>query len=54
MIFYALIANASVGALFLAGTVPALGTAAALMGTIALIAYRRGFPAEKPPPWRAA
>ncbi len=32
MIFYALIANASVGALFLAGTVPAFGTAAALMG----------------------
>jgi C4-dicarboxylate transporter DctM subunit len=53
MIFYALIANASVGALFLAGTVPALGTAAALMGTIAMIAHRRGFPAEKPPPWRA-
>ena len=51
MIFYALIANASVGALFLAGTVPAFGTAAALMGTIAVIARRRGFPAEKPPPW---
>ena len=51
MIFYALIANASVGALFLAGTVPAFGTAAALMGTIAVIAHRRGFPAEKPPPW---
>src|SRR6185369_17936633 len=53
MIFYALIANASVGALFLAGTVPALGTAAALMGTIALIARWRGFPAEKPPHWGA-
>src|SRR5262245_4204865 len=51
MIFYALIANASVGALFLAGTVPAIGTAAALMATIAVIARRRGFPAEKPPPW---
>jgi tripartite ATP-independent transporter DctM subunit len=51
MIFYALIANASVGALFLAGTVPAFGTAAALMGTIALIARWRGFPAEKPLPW---
>src|SRR5262245_5125772 len=53
MIFYALIANVSVGALFLAGTVPALGTAAALMGTIALIARWRGFPAEKPPHWGA-
>jgi tripartite ATP-independent transporter DctM subunit len=53
MIFYALIANASVGALFLAGTVPAFGTAAALMVTIAVIAHKRDFPAEKPPPWRA-
>jgi len=53
MIFYALIANASVGALFLAGTVPALGTAAAMMGAIALIARRRDFPAEKPAPWAA-
>ncbi len=53
MIFYALIANASVGALFLAGVVPALGTALALMGAIALIARRRGFPAEAPVGWRA-
>jgi C4-dicarboxylate transporter, DctM subunit len=52
MIFYALIANVSVGALFLAGTVPALATAAALMGAIALIARRRGFPAEPAPAWR--
>jgi len=52
MIFYALIANASVGALFLAGTLPAFGTAAALMIAIAVIARRRGFPAEQPPPWR--
>ena len=52
MIFYALIANASVGALFLAGIVPALGTALALMVTIYFIARRRGFPAETPPPWR--
>jgi C4-dicarboxylate transporter, DctM subunit len=53
MIFYALIANASVGALFLAGTVPAFATAGALMVAIAVIARRRGFPAEPPPPWRA-
>src|SRR5215475_6158154 len=53
MIFYALIANASVGALFLAGLLPALMTAAALMGAIAIVARRRGFPAEAPVPWRA-
>ncbi len=53
MIFYALIANASVGALFLAGVVPALGTTAALMTAIAVIARRRGFPAEAPMGWRA-
>jgi tripartite ATP-independent transporter DctM subunit len=53
MIFYALIANASVGALFLAGLVPAALTAAALMCAIAFVARRRGFPAEAPVPWRA-
>jgi C4-dicarboxylate transporter DctM subunit len=53
MIFYALIANVSVGALFLAGIVPALGTAAALMTAIAIIARRRNFPAEAPPAWSA-
>lgn len=53
MIFYALIANTSVGALFLAGVVPALGTTAALMAAIAYIAHRRGFPAEAPTPSRA-
>jgi C4-dicarboxylate transporter, DctM subunit len=53
MIFYALIANASVGALFLAGLVPAVLTAVALMGAIAFVARRRGFPAEAPVSWRA-
>jgi C4-dicarboxylate transporter, DctM subunit len=53
MIFYALIANVSVGALFLAGVVPALGTTVALMAAIAWIARRRGFPAEAPVGWRA-
>ncbi len=52
MIFYALIANVSVGALFLAGVVPALGTALALMATIAVIARRRCFPAEVATAWR--
>ncbi len=53
MIFYALIANASVGALFLAGIVPAIGTALALMGAVAVIARRRNFPSEPPTSWRA-
>lgn len=48
MIFYALIANTSVGALFLAGIVPALGTTLALMACVAIIARRRNFPAEPP------
>ena len=51
MIFYALIANASVGALFLAGVAPALLTAFILCVAIAYIARRRGFPVETPPPW---
>ena len=53
MIFYGLVANVSVGALFLAGVVPALGTTAALMATIAVIARRRDLPAEAPVGWRA-
>ena len=52
MIFYALIANASVGALFLAGIVPAIATALALMTAISVTARRRKFPAESPLPWR--
>src|SRR5690349_19058771 len=53
MIFYALIANASVGALFLAGLFPALLVAIALMGAIGFVARRRGFPAEPRVAWRA-
>jgi C4-dicarboxylate transporter, DctM subunit len=52
MIFYAMIANTSVGALFLAGIVPALGTALALMAAVAVVARRRGFPAEARIVWR--
>ncbi len=52
MIFYALIANVSVGAMFLAGVLPAIGSAAAMMVAIAIIARRRNFPRETPPPWR--
>ena len=53
MIFYALIANASVGAMFLGGLVPAALMALALMSVIAIIARRRGFPREARVPWSA-
>ena len=53
MIFYALIANASVGAMFLGGLVPAGLMALALMAVIGIIAGRRGFPREQRAPWSA-
>ena len=51
MIFYALIANASVGAMFLGGLVPAGLMALSLMVVIAVIARRRDFPREKRLSW---
>jgi tripartite ATP-independent transporter DctM subunit len=51
MIFYALIANASVGAMFLGGLVPAALMALSMMVVIALIAKRRDFPREKRIGW---
>src|ERR1700729_3405568 len=51
MIFYALIANASVGAMFLGGLLPAGLMALSLMAVIAAIARRRGFPREKRLTW---
>lgn len=51
MIFYALIANASVGAMFLGGLVPAALMALALMLVIGLIARRRNFPRERRVGW---
>jgi C4-dicarboxylate transporter, DctM subunit len=53
MIFYALIANASVGAMFLGGLVPAGLMALSMMAVIAVIARRRGFPREKRLSWTA-
>ena len=53
MIFYALIANASVGAMLLGGLIPAALMAAALMAAISLIARRRNFPREPRTPWRS-
>jgi tripartite ATP-independent transporter DctM subunit len=53
MIFYALIANASVGAMLLGGLIPAALMAAALMVTVGIIARRRDFPREVRTPWSA-
>jgi tripartite ATP-independent transporter DctM subunit len=51
MIFYALIANASVGAMFLGGLIPAGIMAASLMIVIAVIARQRNFPREERRSW---
>ena len=48
MVLYALVANTSVGYLFLGGIIPGLLMAASLMITIAVIARQRGFPVEPP------
>jgi C4-dicarboxylate transporter, DctM subunit len=52
MIFYALIANTSVAAMFIAGLVPAALMALALIVCVALIAKRRNLPATPPPALR--
>jgi tripartite ATP-independent transporter DctM subunit len=52
MIFYALIANASVAALFIGGLVPAGLMALSFMAVAAVIAKRRGFPREPRATWR--
>jgi tripartite ATP-independent transporter DctM subunit len=52
MIFYALIANASVGAMLLGGLVPAALMALSLMIVVAVIAVRQGFPREARIPLR--
>lgn len=51
MIFYALIANASVGAMFLGGLVPAALMALSMMLVIAIVARRRNFPREARVGW---
>jgi tripartite ATP-independent transporter DctM subunit len=53
MVFYALIANTSVAAMFLGGMLPALLMALCLMATIAVLARRRNFPREAPQAWSA-
>jgi tripartite ATP-independent transporter DctM subunit len=51
MIFYALIANASVGAMFIGGLVPAGIMAVAMMFVIGMVSRRRKFPREPRLPW---
>jgi tripartite ATP-independent transporter DctM subunit len=52
MVIYALVADTSVGYLFLGGVVPGLLLGLAQMALIALSAERRNFPVEKPVPLR--
>lgn len=53
VVLYAVVSNASVGALFLGGIVPGLLMALALMGAIAVIARRRGLAADPAAPLSA-
>jgi C4-dicarboxylate transporter DctM subunit len=52
IVLYALIADASIGYLFLAGVVPGLLMGLVQMALIAVTARRRNFPVEKPVPLR--
>ncbi|MGE0503233.1 MAG: TRAP transporter large permease [Rhizobiaceae bacterium] len=52
MIIYALVSDASIGYLFLAGVVPGLLMAAFQMGLVAIHARQRNFPVEPPTPLR--
>lgn len=52
MVLYALISNASIGSLFLAGILPGLVMGAVLMAMNAYLAGRRGFAVEEPVPLR--
>jgi tripartite ATP-independent transporter DctM subunit len=52
LVLYALVSDASIGYLFLAGVVPGLLLGAVQMGLIAAMARRRNFPVEPPVPLR--
>lgn len=52
MVLYALVSNASIGALFLAGILPGLVMGAVLMGMNYYLAAKRGFALEEPVPLR--
>ncbi len=53
MVLYALVSNASIGALFLAGILPGLMMGAVLMALNAWLAHRRGFAKEESVPLNA-
>ncbi|MEC9346631.1 MAG: TRAP transporter large permease [Pseudomonadota bacterium] len=53
MVLFAVVADASIGYLFLGGAVPGLLMAVALMGVNSLRARQRGFPVEERTPLRA-
>jgi tripartite ATP-independent transporter DctM subunit len=44
MVFYSMLSGASIGALFMGGMVPGVTMAIALMGYVAFVAKRRGYP----------
>jgi C4-dicarboxylate transporter DctM subunit len=52
MVLYALVSDASIGYLFLAGMIPGLIMGLAQMGIVAWMARRQNFPVEKPVPLR--
>lgn len=52
MVLYALVSNASIGSLFLAGIVPGILMGCVLMGMNSFLARRRGFAVEEPVPLR--
>ncbi|WP_343079068.1 TRAP transporter large permease [Ostreiculturibacter nitratireducens] len=52
MVLYALVSNASIGALFLGGILPGLLIGAVLMGMNTYISHKRGFGIEAPVPLR--
>jgi tripartite ATP-independent transporter DctM subunit len=52
MVLYALVSNASIGSLFLAGIVPGLVMGAVLMAMNSYLAGKRGFAIEEPVPLR--
>ena len=53
MVLYALVSNASIGALFLAGILPGLIMGVVLMGMNAYLAHKRGFAVEESVPLSA-
>ncbi len=51
-VIYGMMANVSIGALFLAGILPGLVMTVLMMGTVALIAYKRGWGSDTGFEWK--